>query len=409
MEIDRRGKEGLICKDNIRADIKVTFFVRVNKTREDVLKVAQAIGCVRASRSGDAGGAVRGEVLRGPEDRRQAASTSSSSTRSARSSRTRSSRSSARTSTATCSRTAPSTTSSRPRSRCSTRTTSWTPQGIRKITELTTVQNVSTNELRQNERMAITKQQRRGGRGDLRLRAPARRGRGQEEARRSRRIQARETAEAERVKSEEHAKSRAGAHQGRGRDPHQRAEQAAPGRGGAEEPRARGRRGDRARREGPRSSRPSTASARWSCSASPRRRQVETAEEGHRRRHPRAHRRGQDGGRGGGAHQGPARDGRGQAQARTRCSSPPRPHAQEKLVKDIKAAEASERGRQVHAPRSGSPWPRRTWRPPTRRPRRRSRLAEGVQAETAARAWPTCACARRTPSRPRSRAWPRCA
>jgi uncharacterized membrane protein YqiK len=49
IEIDRRGKEGLICKDNIRADIKVTFFVRVNKTQEDVLKVAQAIGCARAS------------------------------------------------------------------------------------------------------------------------------------------------------------------------------------------------------------------------------------------------------------------------------------------------------------------------------------------------------------------------
>lgn len=49
IEIDRRGHEGLICKDNIRADIKVTFFVRVNKTVEDVLKVAQAIGCERAS------------------------------------------------------------------------------------------------------------------------------------------------------------------------------------------------------------------------------------------------------------------------------------------------------------------------------------------------------------------------
>jgi uncharacterized membrane protein YqiK len=48
IEIDRRGKEGLICKDNIRADIKVTFFVRVNKTQEDVLKVAQSIGCNRA-------------------------------------------------------------------------------------------------------------------------------------------------------------------------------------------------------------------------------------------------------------------------------------------------------------------------------------------------------------------------
>ena len=49
IEIDRRGRDGLICKDNIRADIKVAFFVRVNKTKEDVLKVAQAIGCARAS------------------------------------------------------------------------------------------------------------------------------------------------------------------------------------------------------------------------------------------------------------------------------------------------------------------------------------------------------------------------
>ncbi|MEZ4426845.1 MAG: hypothetical protein R3A51_04030 [Nannocystaceae bacterium] len=49
IEIDRRGHEGLICADNIRADIKVTFFVRVNKTTDDVLKVAQSIGCARAS------------------------------------------------------------------------------------------------------------------------------------------------------------------------------------------------------------------------------------------------------------------------------------------------------------------------------------------------------------------------
>ncbi len=49
IEIDRRGKQGLICADNIRADIKVSFFVRVNKTVEDVLKVAGSVGCVRAS------------------------------------------------------------------------------------------------------------------------------------------------------------------------------------------------------------------------------------------------------------------------------------------------------------------------------------------------------------------------
>ena len=49
IEIDRRAKDGLICHDNIRADIKVTFFVRVNKRVEDVIKVAQSIGCARAS------------------------------------------------------------------------------------------------------------------------------------------------------------------------------------------------------------------------------------------------------------------------------------------------------------------------------------------------------------------------
>lgn len=49
VEISRTGKEGLICRDNIRADIKVTFFIRVNKTAEDVLRVAQHIGTDRAS------------------------------------------------------------------------------------------------------------------------------------------------------------------------------------------------------------------------------------------------------------------------------------------------------------------------------------------------------------------------
>nr|HEX4317825.1 hypothetical protein [Kofleriaceae bacterium] len=48
--VSRHGKEGLICADNIRADIKVTFFVRVNPTIEDVLEVAKSIGCMRASR-----------------------------------------------------------------------------------------------------------------------------------------------------------------------------------------------------------------------------------------------------------------------------------------------------------------------------------------------------------------------
>ena len=49
IEIDRTGLNGLICKDNIRADIKVAFFVRVNQEKADVERVAQSIGCARAS------------------------------------------------------------------------------------------------------------------------------------------------------------------------------------------------------------------------------------------------------------------------------------------------------------------------------------------------------------------------
>lgn len=49
VEIAREGKDGLICKDNLRADIRVAFFVRVNQTSEDVLKVAQLLGCRKAS------------------------------------------------------------------------------------------------------------------------------------------------------------------------------------------------------------------------------------------------------------------------------------------------------------------------------------------------------------------------
>ena len=50
MEIERSGQNGLICEDNIRADIKVTFYIRVNATEEDVRRVASLIGCERASR-----------------------------------------------------------------------------------------------------------------------------------------------------------------------------------------------------------------------------------------------------------------------------------------------------------------------------------------------------------------------
>ena len=49
LELNRTGKEGLICKDNLRADITVAFYLRVNETQEDVLRVAKSVGVGRAS------------------------------------------------------------------------------------------------------------------------------------------------------------------------------------------------------------------------------------------------------------------------------------------------------------------------------------------------------------------------
>tara|TARA_B100001115_G_scaffold183977_1_gene184609 strand:+ start:709 stop:2880 length:2172 start_codon:yes stop_codon:yes gene_type:complete len=47
--IERKSKDGLVCKDNLRADISVAFYVRVNEMQEDVKRVAQSVGCSRAS------------------------------------------------------------------------------------------------------------------------------------------------------------------------------------------------------------------------------------------------------------------------------------------------------------------------------------------------------------------------
>src|SRR5690606_15880131 len=49
LDVDRRGRDGLICKDNMRADITVAFYLHVNETQEDVLRVAKSIGAQRAS------------------------------------------------------------------------------------------------------------------------------------------------------------------------------------------------------------------------------------------------------------------------------------------------------------------------------------------------------------------------
>jgi len=49
IEIKRRGEAGLICMDNVRADIEVAFYVRVNNKVEDIMQVAESVGCKRAS------------------------------------------------------------------------------------------------------------------------------------------------------------------------------------------------------------------------------------------------------------------------------------------------------------------------------------------------------------------------
>lgn len=49
LEVERSGRRGLLCRDNIRADVCARFVFRVNRTVEDVLRVAETIGCARAA------------------------------------------------------------------------------------------------------------------------------------------------------------------------------------------------------------------------------------------------------------------------------------------------------------------------------------------------------------------------
>ncbi|MFU8892893.1 MAG: flotillin family protein [Luteolibacter sp.] len=49
LEITRKGQDGLVCKDNIRADITVAFYIRVEATEESVRKVAQMLTPERVS------------------------------------------------------------------------------------------------------------------------------------------------------------------------------------------------------------------------------------------------------------------------------------------------------------------------------------------------------------------------
>lgn len=49
LEIARKGKDGLVCRDNIRADITVAFYIRVDASTESVRKVAQMLTPERVS------------------------------------------------------------------------------------------------------------------------------------------------------------------------------------------------------------------------------------------------------------------------------------------------------------------------------------------------------------------------
>ncbi|SEN16213.1 Uncharacterized membrane protein YqiK, contains Band7/PHB/SPFH domain [Stigmatella aurantiaca] len=205
VEIDRRGKEGLICKDNIRADIKVTFFVRVNKTREDVLKVAQSIGCVRASDQETLENLFEAKFSEALKTVGKSFDFEELYTK----------REEIKDKVVN---TIGRDLNGYMLEDCAIDFLEQTPvemldkdnildaQGIRKITELTTVQNVSTNEFKQSERMAITK---RNVESDEAIFALERQ-RAEAAAKQKREIesiQAREVAEADRVKAEEHAKA----------------------------------------------------------------------------------------------------------------------------------------------------------------------------------------------------------
>ena len=49
IQIDLKGKNALICKDNVQIDTVVKFYVRVNKSTEDIIRVASAVGAANAS------------------------------------------------------------------------------------------------------------------------------------------------------------------------------------------------------------------------------------------------------------------------------------------------------------------------------------------------------------------------
>lgn len=45
----RSGREGLICRDSVRVDVRATFLLRVRPDREAIRQVAQSVGCQQAT------------------------------------------------------------------------------------------------------------------------------------------------------------------------------------------------------------------------------------------------------------------------------------------------------------------------------------------------------------------------
>jgi uncharacterized membrane protein YqiK len=347
IEIDRRGKEGLICKDNIRADIKVTFFVRVNKTaggRAQGRAVHRLRARERPAHPGELFNAKFSEALKTVGKRHELRGP----LQGARAVQGRHHRGH---------RQGPE--RLRPRRRAIDyleqtpiesldKDNIMDAEGIRKITELTVIQNVKTNELRQKERMEM---------GSQNLGSPTRPSSASSSAAprprpsKARRSPSPSPASRTRPRASPTTSRSARCSRTR-RTPRRRWSPPQPASAPSrrdEEQGARGRRRDE-RVEKARSSSRRGARARGEAQRS-RRTRRSSAEEGDRRRGAHAHRRRQDRRRGGRAHQGRARARRRQPQPRGRLKIGAEAEAAQHLVKQVKAAEAAE---EVAKPRRAS-------------------------------------------------------
>lgn len=52
MAVDLRGKEGVLCKDNIRVNVRAVFAIQISHDPSDIIRVAQLVGSALASQPG---------------------------------------------------------------------------------------------------------------------------------------------------------------------------------------------------------------------------------------------------------------------------------------------------------------------------------------------------------------------